>query len=57
MIRRGEGGEEWLGGPLWSPGGGGVIAFPPHVSTGNRTTGDHQGLVNMSHPENFERMS
>src|SRR5258708_35956357 len=23
--------------PLWSPGGGGVIAFPLHVSTGNRT--------------------
>ncbi len=21
-IRRGEGGREWLGGPLWSPGGG-----------------------------------
>ena len=21
-IRRGEGGEGWLGGPLWSPGGG-----------------------------------
>jgi len=22
-FRRGEGGEAWLGGPLWSPGGGG----------------------------------
>jgi len=37
MIRRGEGGEEWQGEPLWSPGAGGVSAFPLHVSTRNRT--------------------
>ncbi len=54
MIRRGEGGEEWLGGPLWSPGGGGVIAFPPRMSTGNRTRATIKALPSpLYHPRPY----
>src|SRR5713226_6458958 len=37
------------GGPLWSPGGGGVIAFPLHVSTGNRTRATIKALPAAPH--------
>src|SRR5437764_3938432 len=36
-IRRGEGGGERKGGPLWSPAGWGVIVFPQDISERNRT--------------------
>ena len=37
MIRRGEGGEERWGGPLWSPVGGEAIVFHQDGCQGDRT--------------------
>src|SRR5713226_3257422 len=41
-------GWRWSG-PLWSPGGGGVSAFPLHVSTGNRTRATIKALPATPH--------
>src|SRR6266851_4107082 len=37
------------GGPLWSPGAGGVSAFPLYVSTGNRTRATIKALPATPH--------
>src|SRR5216683_7877629 len=37
------------GGPLWSPGAGGVSAFPLHVSKGNRTRATIKALPTALH--------
>src|SRR6266478_1628820 len=36
--------------PLWSPGAGGVSAFPLHVSTGNRTRATIKALPASTQP-------
>ncbi|HWZ19573.1 MAG TPA: hypothetical protein VNW73_12320 [Ktedonobacteraceae bacterium] len=45
IIRRGEGGEERLGGPLWSPAGWGCASrtSPIHMFR-QHPAGDHKGL-------------
>ncbi len=49
MIRRGEGGWVDVGGPSWSPGGGGVIAFL-HSEHREQDAGDHEGPHHHSSP-------
>ncbi len=54
MIRRDEGGWVDVGGPLWSPGAGGVSAFPPRMSTGNRTRATIKALPSpLYHPRPY----
>src|SRR5438876_12327052 len=46
-IRRGEGGGEWMGGPLWSPARRGMqVARAGHRGT----AGDHKGNKCRTHP-------
>ena len=57
MIRRGEGGGEWMGGPLWSPAAGDMIVFLQDGSPGNRTRATikaHTTQPNRPRPYGFD---
>ena len=41
LSRRGEGSEEWLGGPLWSPAAGDASVLP-RCELGEQDAGDYR---------------
>ncbi|OLE34951.1 MAG: hypothetical protein AUG45_02910 [Ktedonobacter sp. 13_1_20CM_3_54_15] len=49
IFRRGEGGGEWMGGPGWSPVGGGRIMFHQEGSQGTRTRATIKALPAAPH--------